>query len=322
MNEIFVSLCLIQALTVTVWAASCDAPPEVDESEMRVEASSSGTKVTYRCTTGRLFGEDTLFCNTSREWHAPPPACKEMCGKPRRIQHAQLRYSSEQAEAYAIGTKVHYKCSPGYLEKSGEKESICQRNFTWSAPSLVCVSSSIEALSESESKVTSRVATSPIPTPCQERGYSKKSMHEATSSSSKLPEVELVIIDWFSWWWSDPKHPHCPEPKVENGEIKSERKEEYSAKDIVVFCCSEGFQLEGKPDVICTEDGSWKPELPKCTKYGKASPPLPTVPNKNEFLYYGKTLEDLKPLLEGEKLSLEIQKLQLEKKHKCIVLPQ
>ncbi|XP_029428370.1 membrane cofactor protein-like isoform X2 [Rhinatrema bivittatum] len=259
MNEIFVSLCLIQALTVTVWAASCDAPPEVDESEMRVEASSSGTKVTYRCTTGRLFGEDTLFCNTSREWHAPPPACK---------------------------------------------------------------ASSIEALSESESKVTSRVATSPIPTPCQERGYSKKSMHEATSSSSKLPEVELVIIDWFSWWWSDPKHPHCPEPKVENGEIKSERKEEYSAKDIVVFCCSEGFQLEGKPDVICTEDGSWKPELPKCTKYGKASPPLPTVPNKNEFLYYGKTLEDLKPLLEGEKLSLEIQKLQLEKKHKCIVLPQ
>nr|XP_033773865.1 membrane cofactor protein [Geotrypetes seraphini]XP_033773866.1 membrane cofactor protein [Geotrypetes seraphini] len=105
---------------------------------------------------------------------------------------------------------------------------------------------------------------------------------------------------------------HCMVPNVENGEIASEWKGQYSTEDSVAFQCSAGFHLEGSPYVTCTENGSWKPELPKCVRGCKSSSLLSTAPKRKEFLCHGKRLEDLKPYLERNKLYLEIQKLQLE----------
>ncbi|XP_030076581.1 C4b-binding protein alpha chain isoform X2 [Microcaecilia unicolor] len=243
MNKILPGLCLIQALVVALWAESCSEPPQVPNSVWNIDTS-NGTKVTYRCTKGQLFGEQTLFCNASRQWHASPPVCKEACGKPRPIEHAKLQYPADEISVHAVGAKVHYACSLGYYATSGLTESICRHDFTWSDPALVCA----------------------------------------------------------------PPSSHCMKPRVENGEITSEGKERYSAEDTVTFQCSAGFQLEGSPYVTCTENGGWKPELPKCMKY--------TTSNMKEFLYHGKKLEDLKPRLELYKLSLEIQKLELEIKQK------
>ncbi|XP_030076582.1 apolipoprotein R isoform X3 [Microcaecilia unicolor] len=213
MNKILPGLCLIQALVVALWAESCSEPPQVPNSVWNIDTS-NGTKVTYRCTKGQLFGEQTLFCNASRQWHASPPVCKD--------------------------------CS-------------------------------------------------------------KKSTCEEASDSWKVPELELSWLERLYDFFHSPSS-HCMKPRVENGEITSEGKERYSAEDTVTFQCSAGFQLEGSPYVTCTENGGWKPELPKCMKY--------TTSNMKEFLYHGKKLEDLKPRLELYKLSLEIQKLELEIKQK------
>ncbi|XP_030076578.1 zona pellucida sperm-binding protein 3 receptor isoform X1 [Microcaecilia unicolor] len=276
MNKILPGLCLIQALVVALWAESCSEPPQVPNSVWNIDTS-NGTKVTYRCTKGQLFGEQTLFCNASRQWHASPPVCKEACGKPRPIEHAKLQYPADEISVHAVGAKVHYACSLGYYATSGLTESICRHDFTWSDPALVCAH------------------------------CSKKSTCEEASDSWKVPELELSWLERLYDFFHSPSS-HCMKPRVENGEITSEGKERYSAEDTVTFQCSAGFQLEGSPYVTCTENGGWKPELPKCMKY--------TTSNMKEFLYHGKKLEDLKPRLELYKLSLEIQKLELEIKQK------
>ncbi|XP_067387999.1 C4b-binding protein beta chain isoform X2 [Emydura macquarii macquarii] len=61
----------------TLWAGSCGDIPKVDNSIAYSQGADEGKRVTYVCSDGyRLFGENTLYCTSSQEWHPPAPFCK------------------------------------------------------------------------------------------------------------------------------------------------------------------------------------------------------------------------------------------------------
>lgn len=58
----------------------------------------------------------------------------------------------------------------------------------------------------------------------------------------------------------------CEYPAVENGTIVSGHGHKFYYKATVVFKCNEGFDLHGNNIVVCGENSTWEPELPKCIK--------------------------------------------------------
>lgn len=62
----------------------------------------------------------------------------------------------------------------------------------------------------------------------------------------------------------------CVYPAIEHGTIVSGFGPKYYYKATVVLKCNEGFNLYGNSVVVCGENSTWEPELPKCIK-GKST---------------------------------------------------
>ncbi|TRY87088.1 hypothetical protein DNTS_009168 [Danionella cerebrum] len=87
-----------------------------------------------------------------------------------------------------------------------------------------------------------------------------------------------------------------PPPAIVNGEFVDAPLEVYEYSQVVTYKCNKGFSLSGKASIHCSEDGTFKPEPPKCVDgcvkpvipnayriSGKASPPY-TI---GSFIEYG-----------------------------------
>ena len=60
----------------------------------------------------------------------------------------------------------------------------------------------------------------------------------------------------------------CDYPIVENGAIVSGFRGKYYYNMQVVFQCHDGFHLHGSSTIVCGANGTWEPELPKCSAKG------------------------------------------------------
>lgn len=60
----------------------------------------------------------------------------------------------------------------------------------------------------------------------------------------------------------------CDYPVVKHGSIVSGFRGKYYYNVEVVFRCHDGFYLHGSSIVVCGANGTWEPELPKCTTKG------------------------------------------------------
>ncbi|XP_069488705.1 membrane cofactor protein-like [Ambystoma mexicanum] len=125
-------------------AAGCGRVPSVENADFAVESDATGTRVAFRCTRGLLIGSHVLSCNASRQWHEPPPVCREACGLPKRIQNAQLKYPHYKEETFPAHHRVAYECVHGFKRESGEPFATCRQDFTWEEASLTCVLNSPE----------------------------------------------------------------------------------------------------------------------------------------------------------------------------------
>ncbi|XP_014113582.1 PREDICTED: beta-2-glycoprotein 1-like [Pseudopodoces humilis] len=112
----------------------------------------------------------------------------------------------------------------------------------------------------------------------------------------------------------------CPEPRVLYGRLRSPLGGErwYQTNETVTFECLPGYQLPDNARMplgdagtaTCLPDGSWTP-LPKCVKEDDADVCQEVQYIKSTF-ECGVPVEELKSLLEIQKLFLEIKKLQVE----------
>uniref|UniRef100_A0A8C2S5S2 Membrane cofactor protein n=1 Tax=Capra hircus TaxID=9925 RepID=A0A8C2S5S2_CAPHI len=102
---------------------------------------------------------------------------------------------------------------------------------------------------------------------------------------SLIGESRLTCVGNDEWSSQPPqcKVVKCEYPAVENGMIVSGFGPKHYYKATVVFKCNDGFNLHGDSIVVCGENSTWEPELPKCIK-GHPSPTDATPPNDAEGL--------------------------------------
>uniref|UniRef100_A0A8C1CWQ3 Sushi domain-containing protein n=1 Tax=Cyprinus carpio carpio TaxID=630221 RepID=A0A8C1CWQ3_CYPCA len=64
-------------------------------------------------------------------------------------------------------------------------------------------------------------------------------------------------------------------PAIENGQLEDEALESYDYLEAVSYRCNRGLNLIGQSTLHCSEDGTFKPDPPKCVD----GCPVPTIPN-------------------------------------------
>ncbi|XP_051735915.1 complement component receptor 1-like protein isoform X5 [Ctenopharyngodon idella] len=63
-------------------------------------------------------------------------------------------------------------------------------------------------------------------------------------------------------------------PVIENGQLVDQPLDTYDYAQVVSYRCNKGFSLIGSSDLHCSEDGTFKPDPPKCSK-GCTKPEIP-----------------------------------------------
>ncbi|KAF4018266.1 hypothetical protein G4228_010324, partial [Cervus hanglu yarkandensis] len=103
----------------------------------------------------------------------------------------------------------------------------------------------------------------------------------------------------------------CQKPEISNGKLSVE-KDQYVTPETVTVRCDPGYRMVGSQNIFCSENKFWSPDVPKCEKVSdevceavlKGQKLLKCLPNTWEA----------KLALELRKLSLEIEKLEQERR--------
>ncbi|XP_056306040.1 regulator of complement activation group 2 gene 1 isoform X3 [Danio aesculapii] len=78
----------------------------------------------------------------------------------------------------------------------------------------------------------------------------------------------------------DGRHPTCEvtkceaPPSIKNGDLVDEPLESYEYSQVVTYRCNPGFSLSGVSNLHCSDDGTFKPDPPKCLD-GCPKPEIP-----------------------------------------------
>ncbi|XP_071884742.1 complement receptor type 1 [Anas platyrhynchos] len=276
---------------------------------------SVGTRVTMTCDEGYVLrGDEQIECKADQNWTPSVPFCDKGCDPPPQITSGQ--YTASRSGVFPYGSEVTYSCAAG-LSLIGDKSIYCTstdgENLVWSGPAPEC-----------------RVVR--CPRPDVEHGRMAPPRHTfpyGVSVRFSCDEGFVLRGDAEIWCtanstWQPPLPScvpvQCPEPQVVNGRLKNARdsKTWYLANTTVTFECLHGYHFSGggpaafrdTGTATCLADGKWTP-LPKCKKQGEADI-CEEVGDIKAAFECGVPMEEVRTLLEVQKLFLEIQKLKVE----------
>uniref|UniRef100_A0A8B9V5I8 Sushi domain-containing protein n=1 Tax=Anas zonorhyncha TaxID=75864 RepID=A0A8B9V5I8_9AVES len=276
---------------------------------------SVGTRVTMACDEGYVLrGDEQIECKADQNWTPSVPFCDKGCDPPPQITSGQ--YTASRSGVFPYGSEVKYSCAAG-LSLIGDKSIYCTstdgENLVWSGPAPEC-----------------RVVR--CPRPDVEHGRMAPPRHTfpyGVTVTFSCDEGFVLRGDAETWCtanstWQPPLPScvpvQCPEPQVVNGRLKNARdsKTRYPANTTVTFECLHGYHFSGggpaafgdTGTATCLADGKWTP-LPKCKKQGEADI-CEEIGHIKAAFECGVPMEEVRTLLEVQKLFLEIQKLKVE----------
>ncbi|NXU76091.1 CR2 protein, partial [Oreotrochilus melanogaster] len=262
-----------------------------------------GTQLRLACDPGYVLrGQDSTRCQADTSWAPPLPFCDKACAPPPKIPHGQHSLSSWTQFPY--GTVVTYSCLDG-LSLIGDESIYCTSedgvNLTWSGPApecrlVRCPKPVVERGRMSQQRFTFPYGVS-VQFSCLEgfklRGDAESRCLEDGSWHPPLPSCQPV---------------HCLPPSgQENVLLYSLKKLQYEVKETVSFYCRGDEYPSGRLETTCSADGTWNPPF-RCKKRDTCDKIL----QNREVFQCGIPLDELKTLLEVQKLYLEIQKLEKE----------
>ncbi|XP_067387548.1 complement receptor type 1-like [Emydura macquarii macquarii] len=276
-----------------------------------------GVWVTFKCNLGyKLKGHDRSSCVENDKWHPPLPSCSlGSCSNPPTIEYAERNNPSK----FLVGTRVTYSCKPGYTLIPGVSPSVtCLQNFTWSKVPELCQKVRCQKPEIENGKQV----------PTTESEYTYGSSVEFKCDSDYILKGNASINCEENGKWNPPVPScikvRCPKPVVQNGIMvnASDEKMWYNISESLTFICSPGYQLSehwylsatDNLNITCSAGGTWT-MLPKCKKQSNA-PVCKMVRESRKFLRCGVPPEELRTLLEVQKLYLEIQKLKRDLKRR------
>ncbi|XP_074008515.1 complement factor H [Numenius arquata] len=194
-----------------------------------------------------------MYCTAERACKEPPP---------RRVK--EVPTERWEQPPYPHGTRVTYKCRPGYIKLGRIVFECADGAWKQQLPVTECVNK-----------------------PCGHPGDTEFGFFELTSGSEFVfgARVEYRCNEGYRMlsqrnyrecqadgWSND--IPHCevakcsPVQAPENGRIimtgAFELSREYSFGQLINFECNENYQLVGSKELICSSDGKWSSDVPWC----------------------------------------------------------
>ncbi|XP_027421559.1 membrane cofactor protein isoform X25 [Bos indicus x Bos taurus] len=287
-------LLLAPLLLLPTSSDACDDPPRFVSMKPQgtlKPSYSPGEQILHECrpgfqpiTPGQVLA---LVCQDNNTWSSLQEGCKKRrCPTLADPTNGQVILVNGNTE---FGSEVHYVCNNGYY-LLGTSISYCEVSGTgvnWSDNPPTCE----KILCQPPPEIQNGKYTNSHKDVFE---YNEVVTYSCDPSNgpdeySLVGESKLTCIGNGEWSSQPPqcKVVKCVYPAIEYGTIVSGFGPKYYYKATVVLKCNEGFNLQGNSVVVCGENSTWEPELPKCIK---GHPPRPTdasPPNGAEGLGAG-----------------------------------
>ncbi|NXO38057.1 SVEP1 protein, partial [Locustella ochotensis] len=242
---------------------SCGAPPIIPNTFINGSSSEDENTIIYTCLTGFVMrGGPELTCVETGVWKKPYPSCELLsCGPPPSIPNAEVL-----GNTYTYGSKVQYRCLEGYTMATEVDACTCQEDGQWSPQSISCCPkkcplpgniTNVIALGNSFTVNTS------ITLSCVE-GYT------LVGASTSTCKENGVWVPPFSDDICSPVSCGAPE-SPEHGFVVGTK---YNYKDVSLYKCDSGYELQGNAERTCQEDKLWSGTVPECRRISCGPPDM------------------------------------------------
>ncbi|XP_067379775.1 sushi, von Willebrand factor type A, EGF and pentraxin domain-containing protein 1 isoform X2 [Channa argus] len=235
-------------------ALSCPIPAVPENSIMKGNNFTYGSKVTFSCVKGFMPQIPYEFqCLVSLRWSGTPPVCHPVtCGGPPAVDNADYTLNQNTYLSTAI-----YTCAEGYRPQ-GSMEAVCQATGDWSIPVGRCVTvlcSEPPALRDAVTVGDNYELGSKVHYVCKE-GYTLIG-----------PEIRECLP---SGQWSETSA-QCvprscgPPPNIDHAEPFESHQ---LFGDTANYYCADGYTAGNNSKMVCNAQGVWAPpdgtEIPRC----------------------------------------------------------
>ncbi|MEE6459030.1 hypothetical protein FKM82_000515 [Ascaphus truei] len=239
-------------------AITCKIPITISNGEVNGTEFGVGKEIIYNCNNGyKIEGTQKLICQADGTWDSKVPLCEAIsCGPPEDIAYGFLNSSTFNYNEY-----IQYVCFPGY-EMHGSPSRQCLANGLWSGSPPTCLHCE-------------------CPTPVIQNGvvigedFSCGQLIEVKCHEGfKLLGPSELSCQSAGKWSSG--FPHCgsiscgPPPLISNAFINGSSSTDENA---ILYNCVAGYAVQGKPELLCTEEGEWSKPYPSCQLLSCGLPP-------------------------------------------------
>ncbi|KAF2979409.1 hypothetical protein EK904_006478 [Melospiza melodia maxima] len=243
---------------------SCGAPPIIPNTFINGSSSEDENTIIYTCLTGFVMkGGPELTCVETGVWKKPYPSCELLsCGPPPSIPNAEVL-----GNIYTYGSKVFMlccRCLEGYTMATEVDICTCQEDGQWSPQSISCCPRKCPLPGNITNVIilgNNFTVNSSITLSCVE-GYT------LVGASTSTCKENGVWVPPFSDDICSPVSCGTPE-SPEHGFVVGT---EYNFKDVSLYKCDPGYELQGAAERTCQEDKLWSGSVPVCRRISCGPP--------------------------------------------------
>ncbi|NXV57103.1 SVEP1 protein, partial [Molothrus ater] len=242
---------------------SCGVPPIIPNTFINGSSSEDENTIIYTCLTGFVMkGDPELTCVETGVWKKPYPSCELLsCGPPPSIPNAEVL-----GNIYTYGSKVQYRCLEGYTMATEVDICTCQEDGQWSPQSISCCPRKCPLPGNITNVIVlgnNFTVNSSITLSCV-GGYT---LVGASTSTCKENGV------WMPPFSDDICSPvSCGTPESpEHGFVVGTK---YNFKDVSLYKCDSGYELQGDAERTCQEDKLWSGSVPVCRRISCGPPDM------------------------------------------------
>ncbi|XP_059396543.1 complement receptor type 1-like [Carassius carassius] len=213
-----------------------------------------------------LTGSSQVTCGPDGQWQGLPECrSKGKCGPAPSVPHAFPRERSLKLREYPPGSRIHYKCSTGYVRARGSSSIHCS-NGRWTNLHLRCERKKCRSAGEISYGLYEYTGVSfgDSATAICHEGY-------------ELTGPKVRICRDGGWDGRSPvcEPVHCPPPpEVTDAEIFDPIYDHVPFGHVVSYHCRTGA-LIGAREIYCTKNGSWSAPPPECKDNVCPNPHVP-----------------------------------------------
>ncbi|XP_024662190.2 complement component receptor 1-like protein isoform X1 [Maylandia zebra] len=241
----------------------CESPPVVQDGSFspNKDLYEYNDVIDYTCKKDyTVVGSRQLHCSDDGTFKPEPPKCistAQNCPRPPKGENMDLKGNDILLTSFPDGTTVTFACNTGYKSAGGSPRITCTAG-SWSPLGLKCQRKncfSVEDVQDGQIEYRPGTEFGDKAVLICNIGYMPVGGGELTCGSQgwmgRLPVCEVT---------------QCESPPVVQDGSFSPNKDLYEYNNVIYYTCKKDYTVVGSRQSYCSDDGTFKPEPPKCIK--------------------------------------------------------